>query len=89
MKKTICIIVVAVVIVTALFGCYGCNCSGYDFVDTNYHFNRAIIRTPNGDVIEVNVKMWADSEGEQLTITATDGTRYLVHAANCLMIEDN
>lgn len=67
----------------------GCNYSGYDWVDTNYHFDTAYIKTPAGEVIEVEVSTWADSEGEQITITGTDGTRYLVHSANVLMVEGN
>lgn len=66
----------------------GCNFQGYDWVDTNYHFNKAYIKTPYGGVIVVDIYKWADSEdGEQITITATDGTRYMVHSANVMFIE--
>lgn len=66
----------------------GCNYSGYDFIDTNYHFNKAYIKTPYGGVLSVDIAKWADSEdGEQITITAKDGTRYMVHSANVMFIE--
>ena len=66
-----------------------CSLSGYDFVDTNYHFDRAIIEMPGGEIVEVDITQWTDSEdGEQLTITDKSGTRYLVHAENCILIED-
>ena len=84
-KKAIMIVALALFLIT-LFA--GCNYRGYDFVDNDYHFDRAIICMPNGEVIEVEVAKWADAEGEQLTITTTDGTRYLVHANNCILIED-
>jgi len=67
----------------------GCNYKGYDMIDTNYHFDRAIISMPDGTTFEVEVSKWADADGEQLTITAKDGTRYLVSSYNCILIEDN
>ena len=67
----------------------GCSYSGYDFIDTNYHFDKAIIKMPDGEVITVDIQKWADSEdGEQLTITSKDGTKYLVNSVNCVLIED-
>lgn len=57
--------------------------------DTDYHFNKAYIAMPDGEVIEVDIKKWADSEdGEQLTITSQDGTRYLVNSVNCVLVEN-
>lgn len=85
MKKTI-IIMLAVLMLAVLAGC---GFKGYDWVDTNYHFDRAIIRMPDGSTKEIELKQWRDSEdGEQLTLTAADGTRYLAHSVNCILIED-
>lgn len=61
----------------------GCN---YNLIDTNYHFEKAIIKMPNDEIIEVEIESWSDSEGEQLTIVAEDGTIYLVSANNCVFI---
>lgn len=67
----------------------GCSYAGYDAIDTNYHFDKAIIRMPDDTVITVDIEKWADSsDGEQLTITSKDGTRYLVSSFNCILIED-
>lgn len=66
----------------------GCSYRGYDIIDTNYHFDRAIIELPNGEVVEGKVKTWADAKGEQLTVTFEDGSRYLVNSVNCVLIED-
>lgn len=63
----------------------GCN---YNIIDTKFSFDRAIIRQPDGEVVELRVKSWSDSDGEQLTITATDGKVYLVSANYCMMIDD-
>lgn len=85
MKKRIVAFIIAIIMA---FGLCGCNYAGYDFADTNYHFDKAIIKMPNGDIEEVEVKKWADAEGEQLTITDTDGNRYLVSSINCILIEE-
>ena len=84
MKKVITIIITILLAMSLT----ACSFSGYDFVDTNYHFDRAIIEMPGGEIVEVDVAQWADAAGEQLTITDKAGNRYLVHAENCVLIED-
>lgn len=85
MKK----LIIAITTVVMLTTCAGCrNYKGYDIVDTNYHFDRAIMRMPDGEVVEVEIEKWADAEGEQITITGKDGKRYLVSSINCILIED-
>lgn len=85
MKKKIIALVIVLIVA---FSLCGCNYAGYDFNDTNYHFDKAIIKMPDGSIEKVEVKKWADSEGEQLTITDTDGNRYLVSSINCILIEE-
>lgn len=82
MKKLIFIIICIMALVLS-----GCNYDGYDWVDTNYHFDYAMIKMPDGTVKEIQVASWADAEGEQLTITAIDGQRYLVSSVNCVLVE--
>ena len=85
MKKILVLMTAVVLAITMM----GCNFSSYDMVDTNYHFDRAIIRMPDGSVMEMEIKKWADAgDGEQLTITSKDGKRYLVSSYNCVLIED-
>lgn len=85
MKK---LYLLAIAIITS-FAMTGCGFKGYDFVDTNYHFDKAYISMPDGTVIEGDIKSWSDSEdGDQLTITLTDGTRYLVHSSKCVLVEE-
>lgn len=84
MKKAI-VIIMTVLLLAALAGC---SFKGYDWLDTEYHFDRAILRMPDGSIKEIEIAKWSDAEGEQLTLTAKDGTRYLVHSANCILIED-
>ena len=84
MKKIIAILVIAIMLI-----CFaGCNYKSYDFIDTNYHFDKAIIKMPDGEIITVKIAKWADCEGEQLTITTKDGKRYLVSSVNCILIEE-
>ena len=69
MKKVITILITILLALSLA----ACSFSGYDFVDTNYHFDRAIIEMPGGEIVEVDITQWTDSEaGEQLTITFTD-----------------
>lgn len=85
MKKVLCILLCVLVLLSLV----GCDYSGYDFIDTNYHFNRAIVKMPDGTVEEFNIRSWADAEDcDQLTLTTDDGVRYLVHGANVILVED-
>lgn len=85
MRKVIAAILVLMVALVLI----GCNYSGYNFYDNDYHFNRAMISMPDGTILNVQIAKWSDAEGEQLTITAKDGTRYLVSSYNCVLIEDD
>ena len=85
--KKLTIIFLALLMICSLTAC---NYSGYDFVDNNYHFDYAYIFLPDGNTISGKIKAWADSEdGEQLTITFTNGDRYLVSANNCVLVESD
>lgn len=87
MKKAFSIILCSVFLLLS-----GCNFNGYDFVDTNYHFNYAWIELPTGEVVEGKVVSWADAEGEQLTITLVNKNgkteRYLCSSMNCVLLEN-
>lgn len=90
MKKLIMVVTGIILAITMLCCMSGCSFEGYDLLDTNYHFDKAIIRMPDDSVKEIELASWADAEdGEQLTLTAKDGTRYLVSANNCILIENN
>jgi hypothetical protein len=53
-----------------------------------FSYDKAIIKLANDEVIEVQVKAWTDYEGEQIQITAKDGTVYLVNSVNCTLIRE-
>ena len=82
MKKILAFGLLAVILVLSLVSC------NYDVIDTQYSYDTAIITLHNGERIEVSIKSWRDYEdGEQLQITATDGTVYLVSSYNCILID--
>jgi hypothetical protein len=83
MKKLITLTLVLALLVTMLTGCGNMN-----LWDTNYTFDRAIIKMPDGTTLEVEIKQWCDYEGEQVQIIAKDGTVYLVSTYNCILIND-
>ena len=78
MKK----IVAIAAAVTALL-LTGCN---YDVIDTTYSYNRAVIELPNGEIIDGKVQSWWDYEdGDQIQVKI-DGTVYLVHSSDAVLI---
>lgn len=80
MKKLICVLMVFI-IMACLF--CGCNKQVFDFT---YSYNYGIIKLPNGDVVEGDISSWTDFEdGDQLQIVI-DGTTYLVHSSNAVLI---
>ena len=62
-------------------------CGNSTIIDTNYTYDKAIIKMPDGTVKEFRILRWADYEdGDQIQITDTDGNIYLVHSMNCVLI---
>lgn len=63
----------------------GCN---KQIIDTTYEFNKAIIIIGD-ETKEVEISSWKDyDDGDQIQIRTTDGTIYLGHASNILLIYD-
>ena len=83
MKK----IIITITMIIALFMLSGCG--NMDMIDTNYTFDYAIVEFPDGDVRTIEISKWTDYEdGEQIQITAKDGTVYLVSSFNCVLVRD-
>lgn len=83
MKKIIAWILM-MVSVLCLFGCG--TAYNYDTLDTQYHFDRAIIRLPDGQTISGNVDRWRDFDNNSLLQITINGVTYLVHAENATLI---
>ena len=81
MKKFIAIIAV----VCLLFAMV--SCGNRDMFDTVYSYDYAIVSLPDGTSKTIEIKQWRDYEdGEQIQITAKDGTIYLVNSVNCVLV---
>lgn len=79
MKKIIALVLVCIIVITV---CAGCN---KQIIDFTYNYNYAIIKMPNGEVVEGKVSSWNDYEGDQLQIVI-NGTTYLVHSTNVALM---
>lgn len=83
MKKRVLALISAAAL--AVFTLIGCN---KDIIDTVYTFDYAIIKLPNGEVVEGKVDKWTDYEdGDQLQVTI-DGKIYLTSTLNCTLIQN-
>lgn len=81
MKKIIAILMIILILVSMVA------CGNKDMFDTVYTYDYAIIAFPDGTSKKVEIAQWTDYEdGDQLQITATDGTIYLVHSEDCVLV---
>lgn len=72
-------------VLVIMFTLVSCN---YQHMDTVYQFDYAIIRLPNGEVIEGKIISWRDYEdGEQLQLKLEDGNIYLVNSFYTTLIK--
>lgn len=84
-KRISCLIFAALIICAILLMFTGC-ASNRQFFDTTYSFDEAVIRLPNDKVIEGKVESWKDYENSDQIQIKIDGKTYLVHSANCVLI---
>ena len=71
---------------TLAFGLAGCG--NLDMFDTNYTYHYALTKWPDGSVKKIEIKQWADYEGEQIQIISTDGNIYLLSMNNAVLVRD-
>ena len=82
MKKFITIVLLA----TTILSLTGCNAQ---IIDTTLAFDKAIIRLPDGTVVEGKVTSWTDfQDGDQIQIKMNDKT-YLTHISNAVLIREH
>jgi len=83
MKKTLILCMIALLAALTLAGC-----SNKDEFDSVRRFDRAILRLPDGTIVEGKVQSWTDFEdGDQLQVKI-NGKTYLIHSSNCVLIVD-
>ena len=87
--KVILIIALIVALVVGGFVVYWEKTHGNrSLIDTKYRFDRAVIRLPNGEVVDGKITSWldySDSDAVQITV---DGKTYLTHYTNVCLIEE-
>lgn len=84
MKKRIlaCLIVGLAMMMT------GCTNGGYDIIDTTWTYESAIMKLPNGEVIDGRVQSWRDYDGDVIQVKI-DGNTYYVHMENIVLISED
>lgn len=83
MKKRVALIIFLAIILISCTGCYN-----KQFVDMTYHYDRAIIYLPNGEIVEGRVTSWRDFEDGDSIQIKIDGKTYLTHICNVCLIDD-
>ena len=82
-KKLLCLLVVALVILSAL-SLTGCN---RQIVDLHYNFTYAMVSMPDGTIVSGKVDSWrdySDSDAIQVTI---DGKTYYTFLGNVVLYD--
>lgn len=83
MKKRVALIIFLAVILVSCTGCYN-----KQLFDTTYHYDKAIIYLPNGEIVEGRVSSWTDFEDGDSIQVKIDGKTYLTHLCNVCLIDD-
>lgn len=84
-KTTVVAVFLFAIMIIAIIFCGGCG--NKDLLDTVYTYDKAIIKLANREVVEIKIKNWTDYDGEQLQVTAEDGTVYLTSSFRCDLIK--
>lgn len=82
MKRLALIIFLAIILISCT-GCYN-----RQLLDLTYHYDRAIVRLPNGEIVEGRVSSWTDFEDGDSILVKIDGKMYLTHISNVCLIDD-
>ena len=83
MKKRVALIIFLVIILVSCTGCYN-----KQLFDVTYHYDRAIVYLPNGEIVEGKVSSWTDFEDGDSIQIKIDGKTYLTHICNVCLIDD-
>ena len=88
-KKYMFRVIALAAVLIILFGVIvlfcGCN---RQLADMTYSFDRAIIKLPNGDIVEGEVQSWIDYEDSDQIQVKMSGKTYLVHSSNIVLINE-
>lgn len=85
-KRVLCMLA-AILLVVAMMLMFltGCN---RQVIDTTFSYDNAILALPDGSVISGKIESWKDyDDGDQIQVKI-DGTTYLVHSVNIVLIKE-
>lgn len=85
-KRALCMFA-AILLVVAMMLMFltGCN---RQVIDTTFSYGNAILALPDGSVISGKIESWKDyDDGDQIQVKI-DGTTYLVHSVNIVLIKE-
>ena len=73
-----------------LLALFLCGCIGNSqIIDTTYTYKKAIVKMPNGEAKEVEVRSWSDyANSDAISITLKNGEHIYTHLNNVVLIGD-
>ena len=77
-KGWIIIVIIIVLLVAGVFVYWRHNIGNRQLMDMSYHFDRAIIRLPNGEIVEGKLTSWLDFSDSDVIQLKIDGKTYVV-----------
>ena len=90
MKKKALIIgaVVLVVLIAGVTIYWQTHIGNRQLLDTKYHFDRAIVKLPNGEVVDGKLTSWLDFDDSDVVQVKIDGKTYLTSYVNVCLIDE-
>ena len=90
MKKKVWVIVgiVVLLLLIGIFIYWQTHIGNRQLMDTNYHFDRAILKLPNGEIVEGKLNSWLDFDDSDVIQVKIDGKTYLTSYVNVCLIDD-
>ena len=84
-------IIIGIIIVLLIAGVaiyWRNNIGNRQLMDMNYHFDRAIVRLPNGEIVEGKLTSWLDFSDSDVIQVKIEGKTYLTSYQNVCLIDD-
>lgn len=82
-KVAFIVFIMVIVILISLTGC-----GNRDIIHSNNTYNKAIIKMPDGIILELEIDTWSNLTDGRMRITDKNGTIYSVSAVNCVLIKE-
>ena len=90
MKKKIWIIagIIVVLLIGGIAVYWNTHIGNRQLLDTKFHFDRAIVKLPNGEVVEGKLTSWLDFNDSDVIQVKIDGKTYLTSYVNVCLIDE-